>query len=176
MAIISKILHNRKYIFLTVIFFTSCYNPFSPTLDQSDEDVPFITNQETPEEFFANFRYAYVFKDSLVYSNLLDSSFTFQYFNPDIGESGAFDSWRRNTELTTTGRLLRSFETIDLTWYRIFFENDIDESEKKIYRDFRLMLVNGDENISLFGSALFTLVKTQDGKWRIKLWVDETNY
>lgn len=159
--------------FLTV---TGCYNPFSPKLDQSEGDVPFITEQRTPDEFFQNFLYAYTFKDSLVYSDLLDSSFTFQYFNPDAGESGAFDSWRRNIELKTTGRLLRSFETIDLTWYRIFFSNDISENEKKIYRDFRLMLVGGNENISLFGSALFTLVRSDDNKWRIKLWVDETNY
>ncbi|KAA3620182.1 MAG: hypothetical protein DWQ05_05485 [Calditrichaeota bacterium] len=170
---------NLKITFVALLLSLSmvgCYNPFSPALDQSEGDVPFITEQKTPEDFFQNFRYAYTFKDSLVYSDLLDSSFTFQYFNPDIGESGAFDSWRRNVELRTTGQLLRTFDTIDLTWYRIFFESEESNSEKKVYRDFRLTLINGDENISLYGSALFTLVKNEDQKWRIKLWVDETNY
>ena len=155
---------------------SGCVNPFSPALDESNADVPFITEQKTADGFFQNFRFSYTFKDSLVYSDLLDSSFTFQYFNPDIGESGAFDSWHRTLELKTTGQLLRSFETIDLTWYRIFFESEVVNGEKKIYRDFRLLLANGDDNISLYGSALFTLVQGADDKWRIKLWVDETNY
>lgn len=163
-------------VWICLLCISGCVNPFSPSMDESHADVPIITEQKTADGFFKNFRFAYTFKDSLVYADLLDSSFTFQYFNPDVGESGAFDSWHRKLELKTTGRLLRSFETIDLTWYRIFYESAEANGEKKIYRDFRLLLMNGDDTISLYGSALFTLVQGADEKWRIKLWVDETNY
>lgn len=158
------------------ILIISC-NPFSPKLDKSEDDIPFITEQKTTEDFFQNFRYAYMFKDSLLYADLLDSSFTFNYFDPDLGESGGFESWKRNTELRTTGRLLKAYETIDLTWYRIYYESDVDSSRhKKVYRDFRLILANSSENISLYGSALFNLRMGFDERWRIFEWVDETNY
>jgi hypothetical protein len=94
----------------------SCLNPFAPALDKGNLAGDLITDQSTPDEVLTNFKYAYIFRDSLLYADLLDSSFVFQYFDPDQGASGIFVSWTRETDLKTTGRLLRTFDAINLEW------------------------------------------------------------
>jgi len=70
-----------------------CFNPFAPKLEDAGNQNLIITEQKTPEEVLQNFKYAYVFKDSVLYSDLLDSSFVFIYFDPNEGSSGRFVSW-----------------------------------------------------------------------------------
>ena len=152
-----------------------CVNPFSPRVEKEIEGAPFITEQASPEELFQNFRYAYTFRDSLLYADLLDSAFVFEFFDPSLGTSGAFDVWGKEVELKTTGRLLAIFSSIELIWMKIFFESDAENGSKKIFRDFRLRLTNSETNITVQGAALFTLVKNTDGKWRIRRWIDESN-
>ena len=90
-----------------------CLNPFAPKLHEGEESELIITDQKTPEEVLQNFQYAYTFKDSLLYSDLLDSSFVFVFFDPNQGTSGMFVSWGRDVDLQTTGRLFRNFDVID---------------------------------------------------------------
>ena len=75
-----------KLVFIiNLIFLSNCFNPFAPKLVDSLKLDLLITEQETPEEVLQNFKYAYTFKDSSLYSNLLDSSFVFLYFDPNYG-------------------------------------------------------------------------------------------
>lgn len=153
----------------------ACVNPFSPKLADSTAQDQFITEQQSPEEVLQNFRYAYNFRDSLLYADLLDSAFSFRFFNPDLGESGALDGWERENELRITSRMFRSFDSIELIWLNTIFQNKISESEEIHYKNFRLTLVGSAMNITLSGYAIFTFQRNADGKWRIKRWQDESS-
>jgi len=153
----------------------SCINPFAPKLDDQPGDNNLITLQKSPEEVLQNFRYAYTFRDSLLYADLLDSSFTFEYFDASIGESGAFQSWGRDVDLRTTGGLFRAFEGIELIWLNTIYQSAISDVEEMLYRNFRLTLVSSELNVTLQGYAIFTFHLNADGKWRIIRWVDESN-
>ncbi len=157
------------------LLLASCLNPFAPKLDKNSQQSNLITSQSTPEEVLQNFAYAYTFRDSLLYADLLDSSFVFEFFDPTIGESGAFQSWGRDIELRTTGGLFRAFTAIELIWLNTVYQNSVSPSEEVLYKNFRLTLVTSDLNIALQGYAIFTFQLNPDGKWRIKRWVDESN-
>ncbi|MDW7679894.1 MAG: hypothetical protein SCK70_04980, partial [bacterium] len=153
----------------------SCFNPFAPILEDSDENELIITEQKNPDEVLQNFKYSYVFKDSVLYSNLLDSSFVFIYFDPNEESSGRFVSWGRDIDLLTTGRLFRSFDVIDLIWNSTIYS--IDETERAEYsKSFNLSLVKDNETINLSGNAIFVFKKCEyDDKWRIIQWKDESD-
>ncbi|OQX86087.1 hypothetical protein B6D60_06855 [candidate division KSB1 bacterium 4484_87] len=164
---------------LGVIFFSLlmgyCVNPFAPKLEQSDQQSLIITEQKTPDEVLQNFKYAYVFKDSVLYADLLDSSFVFIFFDPDEQSSGSFVSWGRDVDLTTTGRLFRNFDVIDLNWNStVYFILEGDKAEMS--KSFHLTLSKDNESIPVTGNAIFLFTKSQfDGKWRILQWKDESD-
>ena len=155
--------------------FAGCLNPFAPRVDKSSQQNALITSQKSPDEVLQNFVYAYTFRDSLLYADLLDSGFVFEFFDPTIGESGAFESWGRDVELRTTGGLFRAFDAIELMWLNVIYQNTISDKEEIQYRSFRLTLIGSDLSITLQGYAIFTFRLGADGKWRIKRWVDETH-
>ena len=69
-------------VIITLLLF-SC-NPFAPTFDDDISTTAIIlTDQETPQEVMTNFAFAYNFKDSLVYSDLIDTTFLFLSKNFD---------------------------------------------------------------------------------------------
>ncbi len=162
------------YLFLLAALW-GCVNPFAPRLDLDNRQNTIITQQKTPEEVLQNFAYAYTFRDSLLYADLLDSSFIFEYFDPTIGESGAFESWGRDIELRTTGGLFRAFDGIELVWLNTIYQSSVNEREEIVYKNFRLTLIASDMNVILQGYAIFTFRLNADGKWRIKRWVDESS-
>jgi hypothetical protein len=164
-------------IFLSglLLLFFSCFNPFAPKLENEPGQDNFITAQSTPEELFQNFSYAYTFRDSVLYADLLDSAFTFEFFDPNFGESGAFESWGRDVEMQTTNGLFRTFDASELTWLGTIYTETISEHQEIIYRNFRLTLVGNSLNFSVQGYGIFTFRKNDDGKWRILRWVDESN-
>jgi hypothetical protein len=121
-----------------------------------------------------NFKVAYTFRDSLLYSDLLDTAFLFVYFNPDEGTSGRFDSWGRDTDLTTTGRLFRHFQVVDLVWKSTLYERQ-DEASGELSKGFDLTLVSEEADIQVSGRAVFSFRRCLDGKWRITRWKDESD-
>jgi hypothetical protein len=169
------VLSKAGFVVFQIAIVSSCINPFAPKLEEGSSQDAFITPQSTPEELFQNFSYAYAFRDSVLYADLLDSAFTFEYFDPNVGESGAFESWSRDVEIKTTGSLFRTFDARELLWLGTIYENRISESEEIIYRNFRLSLVGSTLNFTLQGYGIFTFRKGSDGKWRILRWVDESN-
>jgi len=157
------------------VFLWGCLNPFAPKVQTLGDSELIITQQKTPEEVLQNFRYAYVFKDSLLYSDLLDSNFIFVYFDPGLGTSGQFVSWGRDLDLKTTGRLFRQFDVIDLVWNSTVYTN-VQEFTADLSKSFDLTLITGDEDFRITGNAVFSFRKSPyDHKWRIVRWRDESN-
>ncbi len=171
---------NRLKIFTltTTWFWLGCVNPFAPALDNGELAGELITEQKTPEEVLTNFRYAYTFKDSLLYADVLDSAFVFQYFDPDQGPSGLFVSWTRDTDLRTTGGLFRTFDIINLEWLNAD-DNPPDslreDQDQIVAKSFRLDLSGADFSFTASGFAIFTFRRNpNDGKWRLVRWVDQS--
>jgi len=160
-------------VFAVLLF--GCVNPFAPRLDKGEESSQVVTEQRTPDEVLQNFKIAYTFKDSLLYSDVLDSSFVFEFYDPDLEPSGGFVTWGRDVDLQTTGRLFRSFQTIDLVWVSTVYEFREGDTEK-IFRRFNLNLVGDQFVFTVTGTAIFSLRQSQhDGKWRIVHWKDESD-
>jgi len=157
-----------------LLLFLQCLNPFAPRLDQKGLQTLMLTEQQSPDEVLQNFVYAYNFKDSLVYADLLDSSFVFVYFDPNLGSSGRFVSWGRDVDLKTTGRLFRNFDTITLTWNSTIYEIN-DGKTAELSKTLKLNLFGKAGDFSLSGNAIFSFKKCgYDGKWRITRWKDES--
>lgn len=152
----------------------ACFNPFAPELERNAGGGLRITGQTTPEEVLENFVYAYTLKDSLVYDGLLDSSFVFVYFDPNLGSSGLYASWNRDVELRTTGRLFRNFETLTLVWDSTIYEN-VDATSAELAKTLHLHLFGSRGEFNLTGNAIFNMRKSAfDQKWRITRWKDES--
>lgn len=158
-----------------LVLLQGCVNPFAPKLDPNLDLTSVITEQQTPEEVLENFRYAYTFKDSVLYSDVLDESFVFEFFDPNLEPSGGFVTWGRDVDLKTTGQLFRSFEVIDLVWLNTLFSENDGTFERRFVR-FNLSLFGPDLNFILTGTAIFAFKQDEsDGKWRIVRWKDESD-
>lgn len=171
-----KRLWRHTLILISVsVLFSFCLNPFAPKIQKSDSDDLIITEQKTPEEVLQNFKYAYIFKDSVLYADLLDSSFIFIFFDPDVENSGEFVSWGRDVDLLTTGRLFRNFDVIDLIWNSTIYSFE-EENRAEMSKSFHLTLSKRNESITVTGNAIFLFKKSSyDGKWRILQWKDESD-
>jgi len=166
----------------------SCKNIFAPKLGElQGGNSIYRLNQEHPADVLHNFRYAYIYKDSLMYATCLDSEFVFIYYQADDESGGGYyDSWLLDTELKTTGRLLRTFNYIDLIWlttldssFYLLQGDSIAESSEEYfetcnYAEFinSYQLSLGDY-ITLIGNAEFDFRKNDDGKWHIIRWEDK---
>ncbi len=175
-------------IIIFLIF--GCKNMFAPALGDLDGgNSIYRTDQASPADVLHNFKYSYIYRDSLMYSNLIDSEFVFVYYQPSAESgTGHYDSWMRSVELRTTGRFLNAFNYIDLIWQTTldssFFEMNGDDiiSERDtlfaeanmadISKSYQLTL--GDYT-TLIGDADFRFRKGSDGKWRILRWEDKYN-
>ena len=129
-----------------------------------------------PDEVLTNFLYAYTFRDSLVYSELFDSSFTF--ISWDFGVSPPEPiNWGRDRELRVAGRMFRFFDTIDLTWdsrtpiASDSVDNELVRVEEKL--TFTLTLDGGTTIPTLIGEVNFVFVRREeDERWVIIRWED----
>ncbi len=165
----------RLLIAASALWASACWNPFAPRLTDSLEGSDLIlTEQKTPEDVLQNFKVAYAFRDSLLYSDLLDTAFQFVYYDPNEGASGQFVSWGRDVDLRATGRLLRHVQIADLVWRSTLSETS-GETDASISKGFDLTLVAEDFDVTLSGRAQFEFRKCRDEKWRILRWTDDTD-
>ncbi len=155
---------------LVILALSSCTNPFAPAL--ADEDQPhshLITQQKTPEEVLQNFQYAYTFKDSLVYAEILDSTFIFRSMNYNVYPPTPIE-WGRDVELRTTARMFRYFSTLDVVWNTILpLDTTRENPEYKI--TYTLTLDGGRTIPPLNGEVLFKFI-LRNKKYYISLWED----
>ena len=157
----------------TVFLFLAGCNPFAPSLTDDLGCSAIITEQLSPQEVMTNFKFAYNFKDSLVYSDLIDSSFIF--ISKDFSTNPVTDlTWGRDDELRSTSGLFRNFSILRLDWnatiYELFTNNDSSQVELK--QSFLLTLNFGVDPTTYRGEAIFTLVKKGSGRWKIIRWED----
>ncbi len=159
---------------LAFLIITSCSNPFAPAeADGSRSGSILLTEQKTPEEVLQNFQFSYTFKDSLVYSELLDSTFIF--LSTDFNESPPVPIvWNRDQELRTAGKMLRFFNTLDLTFNLISSSVAETDSEGEPTRidhrlTFTLTLDGGTQIPTLIGRVIFTYVRRGE-RWLISRW------
>jgi hypothetical protein len=129
-----------------------------------------ISDQLNVEGIFQNFQYAYAFKDTLIYSQLLNKNFIFSYRDYDLG---ADVSWGRDDEMKVSSGLFQNSQRLDLIWNNI---NSISGDSSRIVRSFNLTITfNPTDIIFIDGRVNLTLSK-ENNKWKILRWIDESNF
>ncbi|MBS1492930.1 MAG: hypothetical protein JST55_05455 [Bacteroidetes bacterium] len=153
------------------IALSSCENIFAPKIDTTST-TNIITDQKTIEGLYQNFRYAYTFKDTTVYSGLLTDDFVFTYRDYNLG----YDvSWDKYTEMRTTSGLFQNTQKLEIIWNNIVYQ-DGDSLNTNVRRSLNLTITFNPNNVErLNGFADMNLVReTSDSKWKIKKWRDES--
>ena len=153
-------------IILTIIL-SGCTNPFAPTL--GDTGASQVPDASTIGGMLELFKYAYNTKDSLFYSQVLDSSFVFEYYDD---ENSRYDQWYRTTDLKATAGLFNYYEVINLNWYNIdsTIYNFVDSlSQQEFLANFNLTL----DNSILYGFARFKCYKNPGSTFKITSWKDD---
>jgi hypothetical protein len=153
---------------------SGCLNPFAPRLTEEVGTQRLLGDQRTVEGVFQNFRYAYVFKDTLLYGQLLDSAFTFSYRNY---ERGVDVTWGRHEDMRATAGLFRAAQSIELVWHEVVASYG-DSVLHDVSRSFALTIAfSAADVVHVYGRATFRLRRAHpDEPWRILLWRDESNY
>jgi len=157
--------------------FVSC-NPFAPELDESSgESLSLLSDQKNTDGVFQNLKYAYTFRDTTIYGQLLDGNFTFLY--PDYDRGGADISWGRDEEMRTTDGLFRNVQRLDLIWNNIVDQSfNQDSTAVFISRGFNLTVTYSASSIDrVDGYASLQLIrKGSEDPWMIVRWHDDSNH
>ena len=156
---------------LIMLIFYAC-NPFNYELDNSiGAEGGLISDQKTVDGVFQNFLYAYTFKDTTIYGQLLerDYSFVFRDYNQGIDVS-----WGRDEEMGATYGLFQNTQRLDLIWNNIV---SITSDSSNIIRSFNLTVTfNPTDIVFVDGRVNLDLVKGDDDTWKILRWKDESNF
>jgi hypothetical protein len=163
---------NRSILLLVVVFLSfmlvSCVNPFAPEEGGVAGDL--WDAQLTVGGMLRNFQTAYSLRDSLRYADLIAEEFVFEFF--DVNEE-RYDQWFRDTELRTTGALLRSFELLDLRWGPVSEELDqFSQADTTVEFTINFTLTAGDFS-PIGGFARFQARSGADNRFRIVQWRDD---
>ncbi len=150
-------------------------NPFAPSLDDS-LPVNSFGNPTQIEGYFQAFRYAYQFRDTALYGQLLDPQFVFSYHNYDRGLDL---QWGRDEEMLHTGSLFANTNSIDLLWGNIINQVGTDsDTVCDATRAFSLdITLTSSDVLHTDGRAVFHLVRAKHGDpWKALQWRDESNF
>src|SRR5512140_275425 len=148
---------------------SGCVNPFAPGRDDTPSQS--ACDPHTIEGLFQCFQAAYSFRDTVVYGQLIDPSFTFIYRNYDVGVDV---SWGRDDEMRTTFGLFQNAQKLDLIWNNII-STAADSNRVNVVRGFNLTLVfnPGDiERVDGLANLTFERAHSTD-TWKIVRWRDE---
>lgn len=157
-----------------ILLMQGCVNPFAPRLGTPDSTGTAIGNQATIDGVFQNFRYAYLFKDTLTYGRLLDNDFTFIYRNYERNVDVA---WGRTEDVLTTAGLFRTAQSLDLVWNEIIAQSG-DSLLTDVSRGFNLTITfNPSDIVRVNGRVNLRIVRpAPDAQWKIRQWRDESNF
>ena len=155
-----------------MVSLNSCFNPFAPAVDETiGQETGIISDRSNIEGIFTNLRYAYMLKDTLVYSQLLADDFIFEYMDYDRNVSV---SWGRTEEMQVTYGLFQNTERLDLVWNEI---NSITGDSTRVSRTFILNITfNPTDIVYINGRVDLQLIKGMDNRWQILRWEDTANY
>lgn len=146
-------------------------NPFAPSIDENlGSEKGLISDQKTIEGVFQNFQYVYTFKDTLIYSQLLDKNFSFIYRDYD---KGVDVSWGRDEEMKVTYGLLQNTQRLDLIWNNII---SMTSDSTHIVRSFNLTIAFNPTDIIFVDGRVNLELKKSENKWKIFRWIDESNF
>jgi len=146
-------------------------NPFAPSIDENlGSEKGLISDQKTIEGVFQNFQYVYAFKDTLIYSQLLDKNFSFIYRDYD---KGVDVSWGRDEEMKVTYGLLQNTQRLDLIWNNII---SMTSDSTHIVRSFNLTITFNPTDIIFVDGRVNLELKKSENKWKIFRWIDESNF
>lgn len=165
-----------RALFAAVISITiaGCVNPFAPAEAAVAADAPILGDQRTVDGLFRNFRYAYVFRDTLTYGRLLDRAFTFVYRNYD---KGIDVTWGRDEDMLATAGLFNAAQQLDLVWNDVVLA-DGDSLAQSISRGFNLTITfSPTDVIRAQGRVNLRLERpSSTDVWKIVRWRDESNF
>ena len=159
------------YIGLIILTF-GCTNPFAPKLSNGQNNQSgLISDLKNIDGIFKNMQYAYTFKDTLIYGQLLDQDFTFTYRDYD---QGVDQSWGRQEEMRATNGLFLNTQSLELTWNNII---SITSDSTNVVRSFDLTVTFNPTDIEYVnGRVNLALRKNEKNEWKIVQWKDESNF
>ncbi|MFP4370464.1 MAG: hypothetical protein ACLFR2_12865 [Candidatus Kapaibacterium sp.] len=162
------------YIFLFMIMAAGCTNPFAPAENKDAPGSQLLGDQSTVEGLFQNFRYAYLFKDTLIYGRLLADDFNFIYTDY---EEGIDKSWGRQEDVLATSRMFGATQNIDLVWNN-FAIAEVDTNIREISRQFILTVRFNPNDVVQVNGRVNMILRRQypDADWKIERWRDESNF
>lgn len=159
-----------------MLLLVSC-NPFAPGLDMSpDQSSSFLGDLTTVDGVFQNIKYAYTFRDTSIYGQLLNGDFTFVFRDYDRGVDV---TWGRDEDVRTTQGLFQNSQRLDLVWNNIFsLSVDSANTRVSVSRNFNLTVTFNPGDINpLSGYVNLTLARTDARQaWQIIRWKDESNF
>ncbi|MFW5973048.1 MAG: hypothetical protein ACOCTG_03570, partial [Bacteroidota bacterium] len=158
-------------VILILAALTAC-NPFAPALEEGDAFGDLMGDPATIDGFFTNFKNAYELRDISLYESLLDSSFTFIYYDFDAGVER---QWRFAQDLESTRRLFNRAGGIQLRWNQVMSQDVFDEKRQaQVVRSFNLLIaLEGSEAFRGSGNVNFLLVRADSTEaWKLRRWRD----
>lgn len=159
-----------------MLFLISC-NPFAPGLDTSpDQSNSFLGDLTTVDGVFQNIKYAYTFRDTSIYGQLLNGDFAFVFRDYDRGVDV---TWGRDEDVRTTQGLFQNVQRLDLVWNNIFsLSVDSANTRVSVSRNFNLTVTFNPGDINpLSGYVNLTLARADSRQpWQIIRWKDESNF
>lgn len=147
-------------------------NPFAPAIDDTNEATGGLSDQRTIDGVFQNFQYAYTYKDTLVYGQLLASDFVFVYTNY---EKGTDVTWGRDEDMRSTHGLFQTAQSLDLVWNGIVTAVG-DSLLTDVSRGFNLTVTfNPSDVVRVDGRVNLRLARSSTGApWQIQRWKDDS--
>ncbi len=160
-----------------VLIAIAACNPFAPEFDDSiSPDNSVLGDARTVDGVYQNVRYAYTFKDTTIYGQLLHADYSFVFRDYDRGVDV---SWGRNEEMRITYELFRNVQRVDLIWNNIVaLTSDSSNTNSVVSRNFNLTFTfNPTDVVRVDGFATLTLTRDDSADpWRIIRWRDESNF
>jgi hypothetical protein len=147
-------------------------NPFAPAVEEGD--ALGLGDPTTIEGFFTAFQTAYELRDIALYEPLLDSSFTFVFYDFDaqVEQRYGFEQ-----DLRTTRGLFAQSNLIQLRWNQILQQTvDRPPLRAQVVRPFNLTVsLEGGSVFRGSGNVNFLLVRSDTtAAWQLLRWRDES--
>jgi hypothetical protein len=154
----------------------SC-NPFAPGVDESiNQGSSLVGDATTIDGVFQNIKYAYTFRDTTIYGQLINSDYVFVFQDY---ERGVEVTWGRDEEMQTTRGLFQNVQRLDLVWNNIIsLSTDSVSKQASVSRNFNLTVTfNPSDIIRVDGYATLALARADaQNSWHIVRWRDESNF
>lgn len=162
--------------FILVLVLAAC-NPFAPSFDDTPLGSDSILgDQSTVEGVFQNIKYAYAFKDTTIYGQMIDADYNYVFRDY---ERGVDVSWGRDEEMRVTYQLFRNVQRLDLVWNNItMLSADSADIRTTVSRNFNLTVTfSPSDVIRVDGYVTLSLVRGASADpWLISRWRDESNF